>query len=84
MIVQPGKFQAIILDKNNSDLTNKELATDSQHIKTSSSDGVLGIHLDDKFNFNYHISNINRSIKLGSWSIFKTENKTTFLTSLHS
>lgn len=84
MIVNHDKFKAIILDKNNNDLTNKELATDSQHIKTSPSNGVLGIHLDGKFNFNYHISNSNRSIKLGSWNIFKTENKTTFLTSLHS
>ena len=58
MIVNHDKFKAIILDKNNNDLTNKELATDSQHIKTSPSNGVLGIHLDGKFDFNYHISKV--------------------------
>ena len=86
MIVNPDKFQAIILDKKNSNLTKKGLAIDSQQIKTASTAGHLGIQLNDKFNFNYHISNNKRSAtnQLRSWSTIKTENKNTFLTLLHS
>ena len=86
MIVNPDKFQAIILDKKNSNLTKKGSAIDSQQIKTASTAGHLGIQLNDKFNFNYHVSNNKRSAtnQLRSWSTIKTENKNTFLTLLHS
>ena len=58
MIINPDKFQAIILDKNKSNLTNIPLTIDNQTIKSVPSVEVLGIHLDVKLNFNLHISNI--------------------------
>ena len=60
MIINPDKFQAIILDKKKSNLTNIPLAADNQTIKSVPSVELLGIHLDDKLNFNLHISNICR------------------------
>ena len=61
MIINPDKFQAIILDKEKSNLTNILLTIDNQTIKPVPSAELLGIHLDDKLNFNLHIGNICRS-----------------------
>ena len=61
MIINPDKFQAIILDKKKSNLTNIPWTIDSQTIKSVPSVELLGIHLDDNLNFNLHISNICRS-----------------------
>ena len=52
MVVNPDKFQAIILDKRK---------RDNQQIKVVSSVKLLGLQLDDKLNFNLHISNICKS-----------------------
>ena len=60
MIINPDKFQTIILDKKKSNLTNIPLAIDNQTIKPVPSVELLGIHLDDKLN-QLHISNICRS-----------------------
>ena len=61
MVVNPEKFQANILNKTESGLTSKSLVIDNQQMKTASSVKLLGIQLDDKVNFIYHISNICRS-----------------------
>ena len=61
MIINPDKSQGIILDKKNSNLTNIPLTIDSQTMKSVPSVEYLGIHLDDKLNFNLHISHICRS-----------------------
>ena len=61
MIINPEKFQTIILDKKKSNLTNILLTIDNQTIKSVPAVELLGIHLDDKLNFNLHISNICRS-----------------------
>ena len=50
MIINPGKFQAVILDKKKSNLTNISLTIDNQTIKSVPSVELLGIHLDDKLN----------------------------------
>ena len=60
MIINPDKFQAIILDKKKLNLTNIPFTVDNQTIKSVPSVELLGIHLDDKLNFNLHISNICR------------------------
>ena len=60
-IINPDKFQTIILDKKKSNLTNIPLTIDNQTIKSVPSLELLGIHLDDKLNFNLYISNILRS-----------------------
>ena len=61
MIVNPDKFQAILLDKRKSDHTNQRIVVDSQNIKVVSFVELVGIQIDGKFNFNLHISNICRS-----------------------
>ena len=61
MIINPDKFQAIILDKNNSNLANILLTLDNETIKSVPSVELLGIHLDDNLNFNMHLTDIFRS-----------------------
>ena len=58
MVVKPDKFQAIILDKRKRDHTDEHIIVDNQQIKVVSSVKLLGLQLDDKLNFNLHISNI--------------------------
>ena len=61
MIINTDKFQTIILDRKKSNLKNIRLTIDNQTIKSVPLAELLGIHLDDKLNFNLHISNICRS-----------------------
>ena len=61
MIINPDKFQGIILEKKKSNLKSIPLTIDDQTIKSVPSVELLGIHLDDKLNFNLHINNICRS-----------------------
>ena len=61
MIVNPDKLQAIVLNKKRSDLTNTNFQVDNQVIKSVSSVELLGIQIDDKLNFNLHISKICKS-----------------------
>ena len=58
MIVNPDKYQANIIDRKKFNLTNVLLTIDNQTIKSVPSVELLGIYLDDKLNFNLHISNI--------------------------
>ena len=61
LIVNPNKFQAIILNKKRSDLTNTNFQVDNQVIKLVSSVEFLGIQIDAELNFNLHISKICKS-----------------------
>ena len=61
MIVNPQKFQAIVLNKKRSDLTNTNFQVDNQVIKSVSSVELLGIQINGKLNFNLHISKICKS-----------------------
>ena len=56
MIVNPDKFQAIVLNKKSSDLTNIKFQVDNQVIKSLSSVELLGIQIEDKLDFNLQIS----------------------------
>ena len=58
MIVNPDKFQAILLDKRKSGHTNQCIVVENQYIKVVSSVELLGIQIDDKLEFNLRISNI--------------------------
>ena len=60
-IVNPDKFQVIIIDKKKGDHTNESIVIDNRQIKSVPSVELLGIHLDDKLNFRPHISNICKS-----------------------
>ena len=61
MIVNPGKFQGIIIDKKKQNHTAEYISIDQKNIKTSSSVKLLGVHIDDKLNFNLHITKVCRS-----------------------
>ena len=61
MMVNPGKFQAIIIDKKKKCHTNETLKIGDKIIKASSSVKLLGVQIDDQLNFKLHISNICRS-----------------------
>ena len=61
MIVNSDKFQVVLLDKRRSDNTNIELEIGNEKISSTSSVKLLGIHLDDKLNFDEHINKICKS-----------------------
>ena len=61
MMVNPGKFQVIIIDKKKKCHTNETLKIGDKIKKASYSVKLLGVKIDDKLNFNLHISNICRS-----------------------
>ena len=58
MIVNPGKFQAIIFDKHKGNYTNQNISIEQKEIKAVSKVKLLGIEIDEKLDFNRHISNI--------------------------
>ena len=61
MVVNPDKFQAIILDNQKGDHTNERITADNQQIKHLPSVKLLGLQLENKMNLNMHISNICKS-----------------------
>ena len=61
MIVNPGKFQAIIIDKHKENHTNQIKNIYQKETKAVSKVKLLGIETDDKLNFNHHINNICKS-----------------------
>ena len=61
MMVNRNKFQAIVLNKKRSDLTNTNFQLDNQVIKSVSSVELLGIQIDSNLNFNLHVSKICKS-----------------------
>ena len=54
-IVNPDKFQVIIIDKKKGDHTNENVVIDNKQIKTVTSVKLLGSQLNNKLNFT-HIS----------------------------
>ena len=61
MIVNPEKFQAIILNKEKHDYSNETIKFDNKTIEIVSFVRLLGVQLDDKFNFSFHVNNICKS-----------------------
>ena len=61
MMVNPDKFQAVIIDKKKKCHANETLKIGDKIIKVSSSIKLLGVQIDDKLIANVHISNICRS-----------------------
>ena len=58
MIVNPDKFQAIVLDNRRSNNTKVKFISGSEQIQTVPSVDIIGITIDDKLNFNMHIDKI--------------------------
>ena len=61
MMINPGKLEAIIIDKKKKCHINETLKIGDKIIKVSSSVKLLGVQIDYQLNFNLHISNICRS-----------------------
>ena len=59
--MNPGKFEAIIIDKQKGNHTNQTINIDQKEIKAVSKVKLLGIEIDDKLNFNHPINNICKS-----------------------
>ena len=60
-MVNPDKLQIILLDKVRSDNTNIEAEIGNKKISSTSSVKLLGVHIDDKLNFNEHTNKICKS-----------------------
>ena len=58
MIVNPDRLQVILLDKRDSDNTNIEVKIGNEKIMSTSSVKLLGVHIDDKLNYNHHINQV--------------------------
>ena len=61
MIVNPDKFQLILQDKGRSDNINIVVEIRNEKIRSTSLVKLLGVHIDDKLNFNKHINKICKS-----------------------
>ena len=53
MIVNPDKFQAILLDKCKLDLTDKNIKIGNQNMQVISGIKMLEVHIDHKLNFKF-------------------------------
>ena len=61
MIANPGKFQAIILDKKKNIHIKKKIKIDNKAVTFKSSLKLLNVQIAAELNFNLHIVNICRS-----------------------
>ena len=77
-IVNPDKFQVIIIDKKKGDHTNENVVIDNKQIKTVPSVERLGIQLDDKLNFSPHNSTICKSAANQLNALIRLSKKRTF------
>ena len=56
-MVNPDKFQAIILNKKESDMSYT-LSIDQNAIKSTNAVKLLGVNIDHKLRFDFHISTL--------------------------
>ena len=61
MIVNQSKFQSLIIDKKKQDHTKETFKTGDKVIEASTSVKLLVVQIDDKLNFDLHITKICRS-----------------------
>ena len=61
MKVHPDILQVIIIDKRRSDHTKEKVLLDQQNLEVALSVKLRVVQLDDKGNFNLHLSNICKS-----------------------
>ena len=60
MIVNPDKFQSMIISSNKKGLSKSVLSINGVELTMESSVKLLGVEIDNKLNFEKHISNICR------------------------
>ena len=73
MIVNPGKFQLTIIDKRKRDYAKEYFEIGDKVIEASPSVKLLGVQIDDKLNFNLHITNICRSVSNPSNALIRLQ-----------
>ena len=56
-----AKLQVILLDERGSDNTNIEVKIGNEKLKSTSSVKLVGVHIDDKLNFNHLINKFCKS-----------------------
>ena len=61
MNVNPDEFQVILLDNSSFNNTNTEVKLGNEKSKSTTSVKLVGVHIDDKLNFNHHISKLCKS-----------------------
>ena len=61
MIVNPGKFQTIIVDKHKENHTNLIININQKETKAVAKVKLLGIEIEEKLNFKNYLNNICRS-----------------------
>ena len=69
MIANLYKFQVTLLDKSGSYYTNIEVKIENKKIKSTLLVRLLGVHCDDKLNFNHHIRLCKGGSKFSSYEI---------------
>ena len=60
MIINPGQFQTLIIDKRKQYRTNEIFKTGFKEIKAASQVKLLGIEVGNKLNFEQHINRIGK------------------------
>ena len=60
MIVSPKKFQTIVINRQNRSIHNCLLTINNAEIKSKESVTLLGIKIDNKLNFEKHVSTISK------------------------
>ena len=61
MIVNPDKFQLIMLSKHKNLSKNYEISIKGENNNSSSLVKLLGVHIDDRLNFDFQINKICKS-----------------------
>ena len=61
MFVNPDKFKAFVIDKKRTNYTNEKIQISNEDIQIVPSVKLLGITIDNRLNFNEHISSICKS-----------------------